>query len=491
MYILTLDLGTTNIKTGLYDSDLKEKALHSVNVQYLRNNDYCEFGPEQYWQLCKKGISEAINQSSINPHEITALSITGQAESLILLDRNNNILRNGISWLDSRSQKECEILKDTFSRSGYQITGQPEIITTWPITKMLWIKRNEEDIFNKVDKYLLLKDFIIFKLTGKMLGEYTIYNFSYYFDIQKKNYWHEILNYVGIKTGQLPELVEPGETVGNIKKEVAKELGLSKDLVVNIGTLDHFAGMIGTGNIKEGIVSETTGTVLAIATIVNTPMINTYRIPCHYNVIRDTYALLPVCESGGISMEWFKNTFFPGKSYEYINNEIHNNLDSQSEIIFLPYITGTNSPDYNPNARGVFYGITSTDTGIDFAQAVMEGVGFLLNKNIHCLEKLHIQTQDIISLGGASKSETWNQIKANITGKKVLIPEYKEATSLGVAMLAGLTCNLFETLEQGITKHVKIKKVYHPQLSEEKYSKKYSKFLNLYEKLTPIFNNKG
>jgi len=490
LYILTLDLGTTNVKVGLYDSDLKEIMFYSLSVNYIRNNNFCEFNPEHYWQLCKKGIIEVVNRSKIDPHGIATLCITGQAESLVILDGNNNCLRNGISWMDNRSQKECEILKKSFNNQGYKITGQPEIITTWPVTKMLWIKHNESDFFKKADKYLLLKDFIVYKLTGIILGEYTIYNFSYYFDIVKKKYWNDILDYVGIKTNQLPPLTEPGEAIGTVTKHIAKELGVSEKLEVNIGTLDHFAGMIGTGNIRQGIVNETTGTVLAIATIVSTPLINDYRIPCHYNVIKNTYALLPVCESGGISMEWFKNTFFPDKSYEHLNHEIQNDLDSRSEIIFLPYITGTNSPDYNPNARGVFYGINSTDTGIDFARAVMEGVAFLLQKNIQCLEKLNIKTENIISLGGASKSEVWNQIKANITGKKVLIPDNEEATSLGAAILAGFTCGLFDSLENGIKKNVKIKKVYHPKSYDERYSKMYKKFLKIYEQLTPVFNNR-
>ncbi len=488
-YIITIDLGTTNIKVGMYDNDMKEICIFSIGVEYTYKNGFVEFEPEQYWELCKKGINNVIKKSKINHKAVKSISLTGQAESLIIIDDNFKSLRNGISWMDNRSEKECELLKNTFDISrGYHITGQPDIIPTWPITKILWIKKNEKELFEKVHKFLLLKDYIIFKLTGNFRAEYTIYNFSYYFDIVNKRYWNDILDFVGIKTEQLPELIEPGEIAGNLVKNVAGEFNFSKDVSVNVGALDHFAGMIGTGNIKEGVISETTGTVLAVATLVNHPVINEYKIPCQYNAIRDTYVLMPVCESGGISLEWFKNNFFPDKSYEYLNKEIAKTMDTSHEIIFLPYITGTNSPEFDPGARGVFYGININHTKIDFARAVMEGVAYLLYKNIECLEKLNIKANSIISLGGGAKSDVWNQMKADITGKNILIPEYEEATSLGAAVLAGVKCGFYSSIHEAIEKNVGIKKTYTP--AQRKYYKDgYKKFLQIYEQLIPVFNS--
>ncbi len=488
-YILTIDLGTTNIKAGVYNPDMKEISICSFKVKYLNQNGFVEFNPRDYWKLCKKGIDSVINKSKINPKNVISISITGQAESFVLLDDNLESLRNGISWMDNRSKQECEILKKNFKREeGYNITGQPDILTTWPITKILWIKRNEEEIFKKVYKILLLKDFILFKLTGKFFAEYTVYNFSYYLDIIKKEYWNDILDFVGIKREQLPEFIEPGEDAGTVTEEIIKEFNFSHDISVNVGALDHFAGMIGTGNIKEGIVSETTGTILAIATMVNYPMMNKYHFPCHYNAIKDTYVLLPTGEGGGICLEWFKKIFSYHKDFEYLNKEIEKKIYLKNEITFLPYITGVSAPEYNPNALGVFYGIKIYHDKIDFARAIMEGITYLLKKNIEIFNRLDINVNNIISLGGGAKSEVWNQIKADITGKDILIPEYEEASSLGAAILAGVKCGFYKSIDEAVEKCVRIKKSYNPG-DKNNYEIGYKKFLDIYEKLDPIFNS--
>jgi len=490
-YIITIDLGTTNIKTAVFDSDLHEVCVCSDPVEYLSSKGMVEFDPELYWRLCKGGIHKVIQKSGIHPEDVLSIALTGQAESCILLNSAMKPLRKGISWMDTRSQSECELLKRTFGREeGYAVTGQPEIITTRPITKYLWIKKNEKAIFSRVHKFLLLKDFIIFKLTGKLVAEYTVYNFSYYLDIVKKQYWKAILDFAGIETEQLPELIEPGETAGNITTKIAEEFHFSCDTMVNTGALDHFAGMIGTGNVREGMISETTGTVLAIATMVAQPFMNTRcRIPCHYNAVKNSYVLLPVCESGGVSLEWIKKLLFPDESYEELERQIEKHMKRMNEIIFLPYLTGTNAPEFNPDARSVFYGMHIYHSKIDFVRAVMEGVAFLLKKNIEYLEKMEVHTRSLISLGGGSKSAVWNQIKADVTGKDILIPASQEATSLGAAILAGIQCGFCRNIYEAVEKSVKIKKIFAPERTLL-YQKGYRKFLEIYERLSPVFNEK-
>ncbi|KPJ89087.1 MAG: hypothetical protein AMS17_03245 [Spirochaetes bacterium DG_61] len=487
-YIITIDLGTTNIKVGLYNSQLQELYMSSLTVQYVTKDNYVEFDPEEYWAVCLRCFENVIDAACIDSKRIITISLTGQAESLIVLDTNLTPLRNGISWMDSRSVQECEILKGTFDiRKGYHITGQADIIPTWPITKMLWIKRNEKNVFKKAYRYLLLKDFIIFRLTGRLVAEYTVYNFSYYLDVRLKQYWTDILDFIGIKTGQLPELIEPGETVSIVKEDIARRLSLSSDVTVNSGALDHFAGMIGTGNIKEGIVSETTGTVLAIATMVQQLKINEYNIPCQYNAIKNTYVLMPVCESGGVSLEWFKNNFFSDKDFNYLNEEIAKTMQVKNEVIFLPYLTGTNSPEFDVKARGVFYGLTINHTKIDMARAVMEGVTFLLKKNISLLENMNIKIDNLISLGGGAKSVVWNQMKADATEKNICIPEYEEATSLGAAILGAVANGLVGSIQEAVGKWVKMKQVYTPK-NQVLYTESYNKFIDIYERLTPVFH---
>jgi xylulokinase len=488
-YIISLDLGTTNVKVVLYNSKLEEINIHSLKVKYSTKGDFVEFDPESYWVLCKESIKNSIKSAGIDPKSVVSMSITGQAEALILLDSKYRPLRMAISWMDERSKEECEILSSRFKREeGYRVTGLPEMITTVPISKILWIKRNEPEVFKKTRKFILIKDFIIFKLTHRFVSEYSTYSFSYYFDIVKKTYWQEILDYVNVKTDQLPELIEPGETAGRVSDEIAEEFNFSKTAEVNTGALDHFAGMIGVGNVREGILSETTGTVLAMAMLTKAPQINEFSQPCHCSALKNSYVLLPVCESGGVSLEWFRNNFFDSINYDTLNREIKNVLRTDSDLIFLPYITGVNSPEFNPNASGVFYGIRSKHGRADFARSVMEGITFLLKKNVEYLEKMGVVVTNIISLGGGSKSALWNQMKADITGKDILIPANKEATSFGAAILAAVKSGFYKSIEEVVDKLIYIKDTFRPEATEF-YEKNYNKFLSIYDNLTAVFKS--
>jgi len=280
----------------VYNKQLKTKSIKSTNVQYERNNNRVEFDIEQYYQSVARTIKECCIDAGINPDEQHQIILTGQAESLVIISRDGVPLRKAISWLDERSKNECaELSKHFDDDTCFKVTGQVSIIPTWPITKILWIKKHEPDVFSNAYKYLLLKDYIQYRLTNKLCGELSIYNFSLYLDIHNKCYWNDMLNVCGVSVSQLPELIEPCTNIGAITPNAASQLGLSQHTTVNVGTLDHFAGMIGTGNIENSIVSESTGTVLSIATMVDAQSASVpLGIPCHYGPFKDTYVLLSI-----------------------------------------------------------------------------------------------------------------------------------------------------------------------------------------------------
>ena len=482
-YIITVDLGTTIIKFGIFDSRLKNISSHLIKCDLNIKANFVEFDIEKYWSKCKKGVLDLILKSKINPKKVASISLSSQAETLVILDSEDKPLCKAISWMDSRSSHECKILKENFDiNQGYKTTGLPDIVTTWPITKMLWIRRNKKEIFKKAYKYMLLKDYIIYKFTGRYLSEYTIYNCSYYFDIIRKKYWEEILKFTGISTEKLPILIEPGDIAGNLLKENQDYFNFSNDVHLNVGCLDQMAGMIGVGNTSEGMVSETTGTVIAICTVLKKPLFNKYRIPCHYNAIKDTYTLLPVCESGGISLEWFKNNFLNRYDYNDINREVKKINPGSDGLIFLPYITGVNSPEFNQIAKGVFYGINICHNSSHFARAIMESLAYLIRKNLDCFKKLNINTNKIISLGGGSKSDGWNQIKADIIGKEIIVTEQDEPASLGAAILSASKMDSYKDLKDLINESIGIKKIYNPE-NKSVYEKQYKIFLDIYKKL--------
>lgn len=483
MGFIAIDLGTTNIKVACYDNNLKELAINSMNVKYINNNgSLIEFDPEDYFSKVCLSVANSCKMAFSNSDEKHQIILTGQAESLVICDNNGNAVRNGISWLDMRSYAECEELNKNFDADVcYKTTGQNCIIPTWPITKMLWLKRNEPEIFDRTIKYMLLKDFIIFRLTGILAGEYSIYNFSHYFDILNKCYWSEILDYCGVRISQLPQLVEPCTVIGEIKADIAGKLDVSNKCIVNCGAIDHFCGMIGTGNVREGVISESTGTVLSIATMSKKANLNSFRIPCNYGPFKDTYVLMPICESGGISLEWYKNNFVYDETYRDIDKKVMKcTVDEQ--LIFLPYINGVNAPEFNLDARGVFYGIKSSHDKYDFAYAVMEGVSHLLAKNINFIKKIGVVSDMIISTGGGAKSDFWSQLKADITGLTVAIPQNEEAACYGAAIIGAVSQGVFNGYDEAISKCISIKKRFYPK-QRELFARKHELFNDIYNRL--------
>ena len=489
MFFIGVDLGTTNIKVVLYNERLTPEASCSCAVEYRRDGNLVEFDAEAYFENLASMIDQCCAKIFwVKPYPIAQIVLTGQAESLVVLGKDGKPLRNAISWLDMRSGEECETLKAAFDADTcYGITGQPEITPTYPVTKILWLRRHEPEVFAAADKYLLLKDYIQYQMCGTFMGDHSIYTFSHYFNIVDKTYWKEILDFCGIREDQLPPTVPSGTVAGTATAAFQQQSGVAAETKINVGTLDHFAGMIGTGNIHEGTVSESTGTVLALATLLEKPVFSPERVALHAGPFDGTYVLLPVCESGGSSLEWFKKACMPDVSYDELNKVLETRTQP-GRAIFLPYITGTNAPEYSMTASGTFFGCRAEQDAYDLAQAVMEGVAHLLNRNIVAVERAGLPVRQIISTGGGARSALWCQMKADLTGKTVYVPKDKEAACLGAALMGAVSEGLFRNYDEAAAVCVSMEQEYHPDPNKkEAYAKKAALYDTLYEALQPAF----
>ena len=473
---LGIDLGSTNIKAALYDNDMKLCSRKSFPVTYIREHGFVEFDAKEYVNNLIKLLSEILKENSIEC--VNEMAFTGQAESLVVLDEDGSPLMNAISWMDERSTQECETLSTIFTKQECEsVTGQQAVLPTWPATKILWLQTNRPKVYNNAKTCLLLKDYVVYALTGKMVSDMSIATFSFYFDIYKKCYWQKMLEAVGITEEKLPVLVEPCSVAGLLKKELGEKLGLTNLPKINIGTLDHFAGMIGTGNTKMGKITLSTGTVMAMATFSKEPCDDISGIAMHYGFIPDTHIMLPVAESGGVSLEWFRNTCMKGLSFKEIDEAI--SARERNQLLFLPYLVGTNSPEFDSRANGVFWGLRQGNDAFDMAYAVMEGVGFLLKKNCEYIRANGTEIEAIIATGGGSKSEVWCKLQADITGYPILIPEEKEAACFGAAIIAAVSDGRIKNFDEA-EKLVKFEKRFEPS-KDKRLDEKYEKFKALYD----------
>jgi xylulokinase len=387
--------------------------------------------------------------------------------------------------MDERSEEECKILEKVFSpQICHRVTGQQAVLPTWPATKILWLQRNRPEVFRQVRTYMLLKDYIVYCLTGNKVADMSIATFSFYFDIYKKAYWKEMLDAIGVSESQLPALCEPCTVAGCLTQEVAEQMGLSTETKVNVGTLDHFAGMVGTGNISKGGITLSSGTVMALATMSSAEEGKNTGIAMHYGFIPDTYVMLPVVESGGVSLEWFKRSCM-AVDYDTMNAELAKR--EPNELLFLPYLVGTSAPEFDAQANGVFWGLRQEHDAIDMAGSVMEGGSFVLRKNCEHIAKNGVELKSIIATGGGAKSPIWCQMQADITGLPVSIPKEKEAACLGAALIAAVSDGRFESYADAVHACVELTYSYVPHPSQW-LERKYRRFCALYKAALEISN---
>ncbi len=485
MYYIGVDLGTTNIKAAVYTAEMKLVDRQSFPVEYIRENGHVEFDADLYCRNIEALIARLISENRIPAAEVSQITFTGQAESLVTLDAAGNTLMNAISWMDERSTEECELLSAQFPHEEIEATtGQMAVLPTWPATKILWLKKNRPEVYGQAATYFLLKDFIVFRLTGKRLSDMSIATFSFYFDIYEKKYWTKMLQAIGVSEAQLPALAEPLSVAGPLTEAAAQKMGLTPAARVNIGTLDHFTGMVGTGNVTRGGMTLSTGTVMALTTMAEEPCPRNSGIAMHYGFLPDTHIMLPVAESGGVSLEWFHRTCMNGISYDEMNRVL---LERKlpNKLIFLPFLVGTNSPEFDTDASGLFYGLRQEHDVYDMACAVMEGVAFMLRKNCEAIQKNGTKIAHIIATGGGSKSPVWCQLQADITGLPVVIPQEKEAACLGAALIGAVSDGVFADFEDASAKCISFVKKYEPS-NHAAYEKKYQKYCALYEAMLQV-----
>lgn len=487
-YLLGIDIGTTSIKVGLVNErgDLASLSIQEYSLKTLPGNKV-ESQIEVYLNSCKAGIKEVIDKSGVSLNSIIAIGLSSQGETLVCLDKKGNVLRDVIVWLDSRAIEEAnEIGKKVSINIWYKTTGLPEISPMWPICKILWLKKNETEVFRKISKFSLLKDYIIWKLTGNLVTDPSVSSSTGYFNIINKNWWEETLDIVGLKGERLPEINESADIVGNILPDIGKELNLPPGIPVINGGMDQMVGALGAGNIKPGIVTETTGTALAVIATVDNPIFDSKRrIPCSPHCIKDKYVLIPYSETAGIILRWFRDNFpsIEGiEDYDKMLSLVPQISPGSDGLIAIPYFSGSFCPRYNPNARGAFVGITLNHSRAHFIRAIVEAISFMLKENIELLKSFSIPIEKVRSLGGASKNDIWLQIKSDILNLPIEVPFYNEAAVLGAGILAGIGCGIFSwSIVENL---IKLKKVFKPDYkTSEIYKSLYRSYISMYEKL--------
>lgn len=462
MRLLGIDVGTTSVKTAVFDASLRQ--LYSSTADYTLNavGNTVEFDAEKYWYIVKAELKKARAMGTVD-----ALSVDTQCETLILTDKDGVPLYPAIVWLDNRAAQEADIIAEHFGRRRiYEHTGQPEVTATWPACKLLWIKRNRPDIWARTERIFMLEDWILYKLTGRFISERTVQSSTLYFDIRSGEWWDEMLDFIGVSRSMLPTLYGSGALVGEYE-------GIS----VVTGAMDQISGAVGAGAVRQGTVSVMTGTTMVI--FMPSSGIPKYDersiVPCHYNY-DGSYCLLSWTPTAGMALKWFKNAFCEELSFAELDALAASVGAGCDGLTFLPYLCGSTMPKYNPDARGSFTGLTPEHTRAHFVRGIMESVAFMLKENI---DYLGIDVNEIRAIGGGANSRLWCQIMADVTDKRLLTVKNRETACLGAAVFAGVGLGIFPSVEAA-TELVSFSEVF--ESSGTDYTKFYDSYV-MYDKL--------
>ncbi len=500
--ILTFDIGTTAVKASLFDESLVVLASASVEYQLVTERSLeVELDPETYWAGMKSCVALLLKSRPEARDAVRGIGITTQGETLIPVDEKGRPLRRAIVWLDGRAVEESARIRSTFGEAEfYAKTGIPDCNGLCPVSKLLWLKNREAELYRATRKFLLLEDYVIFRLTGRFVTEKSLLSTTGYFDIAEDRPWGDMLDRIGIDADKIPEALECGSIAGMILPKAAEELGIGSGAAVVTCAMDQTAGAVGAGNIEAGCMAETTGTALSIAASCRSPDLrHPSRLTVYRHAFQGGYLYMPICMTAGIALKWFKDEFCPdlvaeaaskGLSvYDLMGEEAGTAAAGSGGLLLLPYLAGVTQPDNNPAAKGVFFGVGLDTKRRHFIRAIFESVAFMLRENLELVESVTGQRVETIrSLGGGSKSGLWSQIKADATGKTITTMAESECASLGAAILVAVALGLYPSLAAAARVSNKAKISYSPSPeAHAAYGEGYARYKELYARVKDLF----
>ena len=486
MYYIGVDLGTSAVKLLLMDGTGAIKNI--VSKEYplsFPKPGWSEQNPEDWDEQVMAGIKELI--AGIDGNEVAGISFGGQMHGLVILDKDDNVIRPAILWNDGRTTKECDYLNNTIGKDKLSEYTANIAFAGFTAPKILWVKENEPENFAKIAKIMLPKDYIAYRLSGVHCTDVSDASGMLLFDVKNRTWSKEMCEICSVKEEQLAKIYESYETVGTILPEVAKKLGISENCKIVAGAGDNAAAAVGTGTVGDGacnISLGTSGTIFISSKNFGVDSNNALHSFAHAD---GTYHLMGCMLSAASCNKWWMDAIIGTKDYAAEQKSIEKL--GENHVFFLPYLMGERSPINDPMARATFTGITMDTTRADMTQAVLEGVAFALRDSFEVARSLGVDIKRSKICGGGAKSPLWKKIVANVLNIKIDVIESEEGPALGGAMLAAVANGEYASVQAAADAIVKIVDTVEPDPElVAKYEARYQEFKRIYPALKPVFN---
>ncbi|MBP5242693.1 MAG: xylulokinase [Clostridia bacterium] len=480
-----IDLGTSSVKLLLLSAE--EGIIKTVTKEYpvsYPRSGWSEQNPEDWFQAVKTGVKELL--SGQDKTKIRGIGFGGQMHGLVALDENDNVIRPCILWNDGRTEKQTAYLNQTIGKKRLSELTANVAFAGFTAPKSLWLKENEPENFSKIAKIMLPKDYLVYRLTGAHVSDYSDAAGTLLLDVKNKRWSKEMCDICSVKEAWLPRLCESYESVGCLSKNIAEEWGMPKTTVVAAGAGDNAAAAIGTGTIYNGscnISLGTSGTVFISQDNFGVDDQNALHSYCHAN---GKFHLMGCILSAASCNVWWMNVL-QSKDFAAEQAGAEEYL-GKNEVYFLPYLMGERSPHNDVNAKGAFIGLRPNTTRTQMTLAVMEGVAFALRDCLEVARENGLKITATGICGGGAKSKLWRKIIANVLGVTVEVPKIEEGPSYGAAILAMVASGKYATLEEAVKANAGVtERIYPDQTIAKNYDERYNSFRKLYPALKETF----
>lgn len=477
MYLAGIDVGTTNTKVIIFDVETG-KALSVGSCRTITQHpttEWSQYDADELWSSVVRSLRLAIEQCD-RPEQIGGISVASMGEAGFPLDAQGNVLHPAIAWYDMRTREQAQWWEDTLgSKQVYVITGQA-LHPMFGINKLLWLRSHEPEVFQRIDRWLSIEDFVLWKLSGSIATDYSIASRTMVFDQRTLTWSETLLKHAGVAVDWFPPAFPAGTPIGTIKKDVAEVTGLPQHTVVVTGGHDHLCGALAAGVIHPGQFLDSTGTASAIFALSHTFQPEDELFASGFTsyafVKPDTYVTLGSLNFAGGALEWLVTLLYGQGSRGNISGETYAQaLREGAEVprgsrgaVILPFFLGTGTPCDQESAFAAMLGLVPSHGRMELMRALMEGLSFWLRDNLEALYKLGIVLPhpEIVAIGGATRATELMQIKAEVTGCRIRVPQITEAAATGAALLAGMGVGAFHSSEEAAASLHPIETTYEP-----------------------------
>ena len=471
IHVLGIDVGTGGTRAVLIDQTgrLVSAATEDHEPFASPQIGWAEQQPEDWWRATCVAVRKALSSTSLTGHDVACVGFSGQMHGAVLLDEGGKVVRPALIWCDVRTEKQCrELTRALGLERLIRLTSNPAL-PNFTLTKVLWVRENEPEGWNRVRHLLLPKDFVRFRLTGERATDMADASGTLLLDVSRRRWSREMLDAAALEESLLPTLHESPDVCAKVSAEGAAASGLAAGTPVVAGAGDQAAGAVGMGIVSPGTVSATIGTSGVVFAATDRPALDSRgRIHTFCHAIPGRWHVMGVTQAAGLSLRWFRDTFTASstgapESYDRLTAEAAKTPPGSDGLLWTPYLMGERTPHLDGSARGALVGLTASHTRGHIVRAILEGVAFSLRDTFTLFQEMNVPVKTIRLGGGGARSPLWRQIQADIYGQSVEIVQAEEGAAYGAALLAAVGAGLWPSVDAACAAAVRVASHIEPQ----------------------------